>query len=118
MPELGTYTVTILLKAQEQISGAVKKAAGAMKEMQKTTSSLSRKLSEVGKIATGFLGAMIGFDIFNRITDYVRESIDAFMEFERKSVELAALSKEAGQDVGLLAQAFRVVASAAAKDFA
>jgi len=118
LPELGVYTVTILLKAQEQISGAVKKAAGAMKEMQKTTSSLSRKLSEVGKIATGFLGAMIGFDIFNRITDYVRESIDAFMEFERKSVELAALSKEAGQDVGLLAQAFRVVASAAAKDFA
>ena len=118
MPELGTYTVTILLKAQEQITGAVKKAAGAMKEMQKTTSSLSRKLSEVGKIATGFLGAMIGFDIFNRITDYVRESIDAFMEFERKSVELAALSKETGQDVGLLAQAFRVVASAAAKDFA
>jgi len=116
LPELGTYTVTILLKAQEQISGAVKKAAGAMKEMQKTTSSLSRKLSEVGKIATGFLGAMIGFDIFNRITDYVRESID--VEFERKSVELAALSKEAGQDVGLLAQAFRVVASAAAKDFA
>jgi len=118
MPELGTYTVTILLKAQEQISGAIKKATNAMKNMQGATTKLQKMFKRIQNTAIGVVTGMIAFEAIHRVTEGVKEAIDAFMEFEAESTKLAALSADVGQNIGELAQVYRVVASAASREYA
>ncbi|MEM4342589.1 MAG: phage tail tape measure protein, partial [Candidatus Caldarchaeum sp.] len=118
MPELGSYIVSVVLRAQEEISGPARKAAAALAEVEKSSGKLSGALSSIGKIATGVIGGLLGFSVFNTITDWVRGSIDAFMRFEAQTTKLAALSASAGESVSGLAQAFRVVASSAARELA
>lgn len=118
MPELGSYVVSVVLRAQEEISGPARKAAAALAEVEKSSGKLAGALSSIGRIATGVIGGLLGFSVFNTITDWVRDSVNAFMKFEAQTTKLAALSASAGQSVSGLAQAFRVVASAAAKELA
>ncbi|RLE40923.1 phage tail tape measure protein, partial [Candidatus Woesearchaeota archaeon] len=64
------------------------------------------------------IGGLIGFSILSQIASWVREGINSFIEFEAESVKLAAQAREAGQDINMLAQIFRTVASAAAREYA
>ncbi|MEM4189687.1 MAG: phage tail tape measure protein, partial [Candidatus Caldarchaeum sp.] len=118
MPELGSYVVSVVLRAHEEISGPARKAAAALAEVEKSSGKLTGALSSIGRIATGVIGGLLGFSVFNTITDWVRDSVNAFMKFEAQTTKLAALSASAGQSVSGLAQAFRVVASAAARELA
>ncbi|MCL7402028.1 MAG: phage tail tape measure protein [Thaumarchaeota archaeon] len=118
MPELGTYTVSILLQAQENISKAVKNAVNSLNQLENESRKLSSSLSDVGKIALGVVSGLIGFNIFSEVRRWVDESIQAFVRFESASVRLASLAREAGQSVEGLAAGFRVVASAAARELA
>ena len=54
MPELGSYNVTIVLKAQEEISNVVRKATESLRELQSSTSQATssfREFQRVGEIS-------------------------------------------------------------------
>ena len=118
MPELGTYLVTIVLRAQEEISNAVKKASESLNDLGKTSGKASSVLGELGKIATGVIGGLIGFNILRDVKDWVEDSVKAFARFEAAAVRLASLSAEAGQSIEGLSLAYRVMASSAAYQLA
>lgn len=118
MVELGTYTVSILLKAQENLSDAVKKAVNSLNQLEDTSSKLGGSLKEVGRIALVVVSGFIGFNTFSQISGWVKESVEAFTRFEAESVKLASLSRETSQSIEGLAAGFRVVASAAARELA
>ena len=117
MPELGTYTVTILLKAQEQVSGAVRRATNAMKEMERQASGLRWALSEIGKVAAGVVSGLVGFEALHRVVDFMKEGIVMFAELEKSMRVLAVVSQEAGQDIGNLSRKYMEAASRAADKF-
>ncbi|HDD56542.1 MAG TPA: phage tail tape measure protein, partial [Nitrososphaeria archaeon] len=78
----------------------------------------SSSLRRIGEIAGGVIAGLIGFNILDRVNDLIRDGVRAFAEFEAESIKLASLSREAGQDINLLAQSFRIAASAASRDYA
>jgi len=43
MAELGTYTVTILLRAQEQVTGAINRATAAFKKLSSSVQMVNRQ---------------------------------------------------------------------------
>ena len=112
------YRVTVVFEGRDQLSAVVRQVSGNMADVSKAGSKLGSVLSDIGKTAAGVVGGLVGFSILAEIRQFAVEATRAFVEFERESVKLAALSREAGQSVGLLAQAFRTVASAAAREFA
>ncbi|MEM1583147.1 MAG: phage tail tape measure protein [Nitrososphaerota archaeon] len=118
MAEIGTYTVSILLKAQENISNAVRKAVDSLNQLRDESNRLGSSIKEVGKISLGVISGFIGFNIFSQVSSWVRESVNAFSVFEAESLRLASLSREAGQSIEGLAAGLRVVASAAARELA
>lgn len=118
MPELGTYTVSILLQAQENISKAVRNAVDSLNQLDNESRKLSSSLKDVGKIAISVLSGLVGFNILLEVKNWVEDSVRAFSRFETASVKLASLSAEVGQSVESLAQAYRVVASAASRELA
>ncbi|MEM4189321.1 MAG: phage tail tape measure protein [Candidatus Caldarchaeum sp.] len=101
------YDININLRGKDELSPSLSRAQSA--------------LEQFGNIAEITLGVGFG-NIMTRAADMVKEfaeeSVKRFAEFERQAKTLAYLSHEAGQDVDLLAQAFRSAASAAAADFA
>ena len=117
MPELGTYVVTILLRAQEKISQAVNKATSAMKKMQKSATGLSKTFKRIRETMTGVFLGMVGFEIFDKVTTAIYDSIQAFREFEEQSVKLASVTADSWQSIGLVAAYYRAEASAAAREF-
>jgi len=118
MPELGTYLVTIVLRAQEEISNAVRKASESLNDLGKASGKASSVLGELGKIATGVIGGLIGFSILRDVKDWVEDSVKAFTRFEAAAVRLASLSAQAGQSIEGLSLAYRVMASSAAYQLA
>ena len=112
------YRVTVVFEGRDQLSAVVRQVSDNMADVSKAGSKFGSVLSDIGKTAAGVVGGLVGFSILAEIRQFAVEATRAFVEFERESVKLAALSREAGQSVGLLAQAFRTVASAAAREFA
>jgi TP901 family phage tail tape measure protein len=95
-----------------------KHICGKMDDVSKASSKFAGALADVGKIAGGVVAGLVGFNILGEVRRFAEDATRAFMAFEQASVKLAALAREAGQDVNLLAGAFRMVASAAAREFA
>jgi TP901 family phage tail tape measure protein len=112
------YRVSVVFEGRDQISGIARDIAGKMNDAAKESSKFSKALADVGKIAGGVVAGLIGFNILGEVRRFAEDATRAFMAFEQASVKLAALAREAGQDVNLLAGAFRMVASAAAREFA
>lgn len=119
------YLVRVIVEGVDRASSALKavgqeisRTSAEVEEASKGFSKLTSKLQKIGEVAGGVIAGLLGFNILNEITDGVKESIAAFAEFEAAAAKLAALTREAGQDVNALAQAYRVAASAAARDFA
>jgi TP901 family phage tail tape measure protein len=112
------YRVSVVFEGRDQISNVARDIAGKMDDVTKTSSKFAGALADVGKIAGGVVAGLIGFNILGEVKRFAEDATRAFMEFEQASVKLAALAREAGQEVNLLAGAFRMVASAAAREFA
>jgi TP901 family phage tail tape measure protein len=112
------YRVSVVFEGRDQISNVARDIAGKMDDVTKTSSKFAGALADVGKIAGGVVAGLIGFNILGEVRRFAEDATRAFMAFEQASVKLAALAREAGQDVNLLAGAFRMVASAAAREFA
>ncbi|RLI40251.1 phage tail tape measure protein, partial [Candidatus Bathyarchaeota archaeon] len=115
-----------------EIRSPLQFSEGAMRKMRREVNKLAVQLPKTNKqfrvfgvtlrtLSAGIqsvIGGLIGFSILNELGKWVRESVSAFAEFEAQSVTLAALSAEHGQSIETLAQVYRTVASAAARDFA
>jgi len=121
----GDYLVRVVIEGVDRASSALKavsqhvsRTSREVEQASRSFSNLASRLRRIGEIAGGVVAGLLGFNILNQVVDGVRESIDAFAEFEAASTRLAALTREMGQDVNALAQAYRVAASAAARDFA
>jgi TP901 family phage tail tape measure protein len=112
------YRVSVVFEGRDQISNVARDIAGKMDDVTKASSKFAGALADVGKIAGGVVAGLVGFNILGEVRRFAEDATKAFMEFEQASVKLAALAREAGQDVYLLAGAFRMVASAAAREFA
>jgi TP901 family phage tail tape measure protein len=112
------YRVSVVFEGRDQISNVARDIAGKMDDVTKTSSKFAGVLADVGKIAGGVVAGLVGFNILGEVRRFAEDATRAFMAFEQASVKLAALAREAGQDVNLLAGAFRMVASAAAREFA
>jgi len=112
------YRISVVFEGRDQISNVARDIAGKMDDVSKASSKFAGALADVGKIAGGVVAGLVGFNILGEVRRFAEDATRAFMEFEQASVKLAALAREAGQDVNLLAGAFRMVASAAAREFA
>jgi TP901 family phage tail tape measure protein len=112
------YRISVVFEGRDQISNVARNIAGKMDDVSKASSKFAGALADVGKIAGGVVAGLVGFNILGEVRRFAEDATRAFMAFEQASVKLAALAREAGQDVNLLAGAFRMVASAAAREFA
>ena len=119
------YLVRVVIEGIDRASSALKsvsrhvaKTSKEVENASKSFSQLASRLRKVGEIAGGVITGLVGFNILNEISNSIRESIRSFAEFESESIKLAALTREAGQDVQALAEAYRVAASAVSRDFA
>jgi TP901 family phage tail tape measure protein len=112
------YRVSVVFEGRDNISDVARDIAGKMDDVSKASSKFAGALADVGKIAGGVVASLVGFNILGEVRRFAEDATRAFMEFEQASIKLAALAREAGQDVNLLAGAFRMVASAAAREFA
>ena len=123
------YRVTLLLMARDQLSRSIASAKKAVKDfadtaqreskkVQSTWSKMAGGLNDVLKITLGVGIAELAAEATRSLIGFVQDSIRAFADLEYESRRLAALSREAGQDVGMLAQIFSTVASAAASEYA
>jgi len=119
------YLVRVVVEGVDRASSALRSVSQSIAKTSRMAENASRSFSKltaglrkVGEIAGGVITGLIGFNILNEISSGIRESVQAFAEFEAESMKLAALTREAGQDVEMLAEAYRVAASAASRDFA
>ena len=119
------YLLRVVVEGVDKASSALKNVrrhvVNTSREVEKASASFmefSSSLRRIGEIAGGVIAGLIGFNILDQVNDMIRDGIRAFAEFEAESIKLASLSREVGQDVNLLAQSFRVAASAASRDYA
>ena len=120
-----SYLVRVVVEGVDKASSALKAVRGHIAQTSREVEQASRnfnalasRLQKVGEIASGVIAGLIGFNVLGEITSGIRESIAAFADFEAESIKLAALTREVGQDVNALAEAYRIAASAMARDFA
>jgi len=118
-------SIKVVIEGIDKISSTLKKIAGEIqgtadstKEASSRFRSLSDGLKDIGKITTGVISGLIGFNILRDIKKWVEDSIEAFARFEAAAVKLASLSVEAGQSIKGLSLAYRVMASSAAYQLA
>ena len=119
------YLLRVVVEGVDKASSALKNVrrhvVNTSREVEKASASFmefSSSLRRIGEIAGGVITGLIGFNILDQVNDMIRDGVRAFAEFEAESIKLASLSREVGQDVNLLAQSFRVAASAASRDYA
>ena len=119
------YLLRVVVEGVDKASSALKnvrrRVVETSREVERASASFaefSSSLRRIGEIAGGVVAGLIGFNILDQISDLIRDGVRAFAEFEAESIKLASLSREAGQDIDLLAQSFRIVASAASRDYA
>ena len=119
------YLLRVVVEGVDRASSALKNVrrhvVETSKEVEKASTGFmefSSSLRRIGEIAGGVIAGLIGFNILDRVNDLIRDGVRAFAEFEAESIKLASLSREAGQDINLLAQSFRIAASAASRDYA
>lgn len=121
---MAEYSVEILLRLQDQLSAGLRQAEAALNgfrsNVEKSIGSMKSSWSRLGDVVKTTLGVVFGVSlagVLNNVRRFVEDSVHSFVEFERESQKLAALAAQAGQDVGELAQAFRVVAASASREF-
>jgi len=116
------FTLRAIFEAEDRLSKSIQDVNEKLSELgekgEKEGSRLSSTFASVGRTILGVMGGIFGYNLLNQIKNFVEESIKYFAELERESVKLAALSREAGQDIGMLSQIYRTMASAAAKEYA
>ena len=117
MPELGTYTVTILLRAKEQLTQGVNKATAAMKKLQTTTTKLQKTFKRFEDTALGVVSGMAAFEVLYRVTGAIEQSIDTFFRLERRLTALAVITRESGEAIENVAQRYLTAAMEAARRF-
>jgi len=120
-----SYLVRVVVEGVDKASSALKsvsqhisKTSKEVEQASRSFSNLTSKLQKIGEIAGGVVTGLVGFNVLSEVIDSVREGVKAFAEFESASIKLAALTREAGQNVDALAQAYRAAASAIAREFA
>lgn len=120
-----SYLVRLVIESVDRASSALKAVSQSVEDASRAVEGASKNfnklvsgLKSVGEIAGGVIAGLIGFNVLSDISSMIRESVQAFAEFEAKSVKLAALAREAGQDISALAASYRVAASAVSRDFA
>ena len=115
------HTLRVVFTAEDRVGGTIDgvrgKLEGLAREGERSGGLLSRALESLGRVAEVALGVSLAGAV-DRARAAVEESVRAYAEFERASVRLAAASRGVGQDVGRLAEVYRAVASAAAREFA
>ena len=122
------YRVTLLLMARDELSKAVNAAKNAVKDFANTTqqeakkvqstwSKLAGDLNDVLKIAFGVSIAGLAAEATRSIISFAQESVKAFADLEYRSKRLAALSREAGQDIEKLAKDYMDAAIRSARQF-
>jgi len=110
-----------LLKAEDSLSKALAYARSQLQSfgeagvreagrLESSFESLSKAVGRLFKLAVIEAG--------DYLRSFLSSSMDAFARFEASAVRLASLTADAGQSVQGLAQAFRVAASAAAREMA
>jgi phage shock protein A len=116
------FTLRAIFEAEDRLSKSIGNVNEKLSELgekgEKEGSRLSSTFASVGRTILGVMGGIFGYNLLNQIKNFVEESIKYFAELERESVKLASLSREAGQDIGMLSQIYRTMASAAAKEYA
>lgn len=114
------FTLRAIFAAEDRISDKVEKVQRSLDELastgERSGGRLESALRSLGRVAEVALGVSLA-GALSRAIDFARESIDVYARFERATLQLAAATREAGQDIGQLAEAFRVIASAAAREF-
>ena len=119
------FTLKAIFEAEDRLSKKIDAIEQKLSTLGKATTQSESRLSklgnifrEIGRQAMGMFTALIGYDIFYRLSSAVEESIQAFAEFEAASVKLAAVSAEAWENIGTTAAYYRAEAAAAAREFA
>jgi TP901 family phage tail tape measure protein len=115
------YTVEVLLKAEDNLSKALAYARSQLQSFGEAGVREAGRLEssfESLSTAVGRLFKLAVIEAGDYLRSFLSSSMDAFARFEASAVRLAALTADAGQSVQGLAQAFRVAASAAAREMA
>ncbi|MCS6770372.1 MAG: phage tail tape measure protein [Candidatus Caldarchaeum sp.] len=115
------FTVRVLLEADDQLSKAVAYAKSQIQHMGDVGAREAGRLENAFTVVSSALKRALGIAVFeagSRLQSFLEGSVKAFAEFEASAVRLASSTAEAGQSVSGLASAFRVVASAAAREMA
>ncbi|MEM4185893.1 MAG: phage tail tape measure protein [Candidatus Caldarchaeum sp.] len=115
------FTVKVLLEADDNLSKAVAYARAQLQQLGDVGAREAGRLESSFTILSSALKRALGIAIFEAgsyLQDFLKSSLKAFAEFESSAVRLASLTAEAGQSVSGLAAAFRVAASAAAREMA
>ncbi|MCX8201687.1 MAG: phage tail tape measure protein [Candidatus Caldarchaeum sp.] len=115
------FTVKVLLKAEDQLVKTIAYARSQLAMLGETGVREAGRLESSFEILGSALKRAFGIALFeagNYLQDFISGSVRAFAEFEASAVRLASLSDSTGASVSALASAFRVAASAAARDMA
>ena len=110
-----------MLKAEDNLSKALAYVRSQLQSLGdvgvRESGRLETSLANLSSAATRLFGAVL-FEASENLRAFLVSSLDAFAKFESGAARLAALAADAGQSVQGLAQAFRVAASAAAREMA
>lgn len=115
------FTLKAIFTAEDRLSGHIERVQRSLGDLasagERSSGRLRAAVEAVGRVSEIALGFTFASAI-GRAIDFMRDSIDTFAGFERKTLQLAAATKEAGQDVHRLAETLRAIASAAAREYA
>ncbi|MCS7145343.1 MAG: phage tail tape measure protein [Nitrososphaerota archaeon] len=115
------FTLKAIFTAEDRVSGQVERIRRSFGELasagEEGGGRLRAAMESVGRVAEIALGFTFASAI-GRAAEFVRESVDVFARLERSTLQLAAATREAGQDIQGLAEALRSIASAAAREYA
>lgn len=115
------FTVKVLLKAEDQLVKTIAYARAQLAMLGETGVREAGRLQSSFEVLGSALKRALGIALFEAgsyLQDFVAGSVKAFAEFESAAVRLASLSDSTGSSVSALASAFRVAASAAAREMA
>ncbi|MEM0482751.1 MAG: phage tail tape measure protein [Nitrososphaerota archaeon] len=114
------FTLKAIFDAEDRISGKIGKVQRSLGDLadagERSGDRLKAVFSSLGRVAEIALGFSLSGAISKAI-DFAKEGVDVYASFESSTLKLAVAARSAGQDIGQLAEAFRVVASAAAREF-
>lgn len=115
------FTLKAIFTAEDRISGQVERVRNSLGGLaaagEESGGRLRAVMESVGRVAEVALGFTFA-GALSRAIDFAKDGIDIFARLERSTIQLAAASRGAGQDIRALSETFRAIASAAAREYA